>query len=101
MYTEEFKKINPMAKVPALIDTENNLNLAESHAIIRYLCLKYPQKLEKWYPVHDLVKRAKIDEYLDFHHTNTRKCAMLIFNTLFAPNLGIDNSKFDKEQAKK
>lgn len=90
-----------MSRVPALVDTENNLHLAESHAIIRYLCLKYPEKLEKWYPMNDSIKRAKIDEYLDFHHTNTRKCANLIFWTLFAPNLGLDTSKFDKEQAKK
>ena len=94
-------KINPMAKVPAIVDTENNLFLAESHSIMRYLCLKSPTHLNKWYPVNDLAKRAKIDEYMDFHHTNTRKCALLIFNSLFAKNLGIQNPDFNEEVAKK
>ncbi len=56
---------------------------------MRYLCLKYPIHLEKWYPVNDLAQRAKIDEYMDFHDTSTRYCANLIFNTLFAKNMGI------------
>ena len=51
--------------------------------------------------MNDFTKRAKIEEYLDFHHTNTRKCANLIFNTLFAPNLGVADPKFDKERARK
>lgn len=68
---------------------------------MRYLCLKYPTNLTKWYPVNDLARRAKIDEYMDFHHLNTRKCAMLIFNTLFAKNLGINNSNFNEEVARK
>ena len=39
--SEKFAKINPMRKVPAIHDTENGLTLAESHSILRYLCLKY------------------------------------------------------------
>ncbi len=31
-----------MGKVPAIEDTENGLKLAESHAIMRYICSKYP-----------------------------------------------------------
>ena len=42
-----------------------------------------------------MVKKAKINEYMDFHHLHTRLCANLIFNTLFAKNLGINNSDFD------
>lgn len=30
-----------MKRVPAIFDTENNLALAESHSILKYLCQKY------------------------------------------------------------
>ena len=78
-----------MKKVPAITDSDNNLQLAESHSIMRYLALKFPDNVNNWYPIKDIARRAKIDEYMDFHHTNTRKCANLIFNSLFAKNLGI------------
>jgi glutathione S-transferase len=67
---------------------------------MKYLCNKYPQYVGDWYPANDYVKRAKIDEYLDFHHTNTRKCALYIFNTLFAKNMGVPTDpQFVKEAA--
>lgn len=37
---------------------------------MRYLCRKYSLP-DHWYP-SDNKKRAKIDEYLDWHHTNLR-----------------------------
>lgn len=37
---------------------------------------------------------------MDFHHTNTRKCAYLLFNTLFAPKIGIKDPAFLPEKAK-
>lgn len=69
--------------------------------MMRYLALKYPENLQQWYPKDDLATRAKIDEYLDFHHLNTRNCANLIFNTLFAKKLGVENPNFNPEEAKK
>lgn len=102
MRSEEYKKINPMAKVPAIEDTDNGLKLAESHTIIRYLCNKYPNHVGDWYPAQDYVKRAKIDEYLDFHHTGTRKCSFFIFNSIFAKNIGIPTDpQYVPEEAKK
>lgn len=83
------KNVNPMGKVPAIVDTENKFALAESHTIMRYLCNKYPQHVGDWYPASCNVQRARIDEYLDFHHLNTRKCSFLIFNSVFAKNLGL------------
>lgn len=85
-----------MRKVPAILDTENNMALAESHSIMRYLALKYPQHLQQWYPTEDLVKRAKIDEYLDFHHLNTRRCANLIFNSIFSKKLNAVDPLFNE-----
>ena len=68
---------------------------------MRYLCQKY--KLDKkWYPSsNDVVRTAKIDEYLDFHHLNTRLCASWIFNSMFAKKLGIVDPTFSEEKVKK
>ncbi len=40
--TEEFRKINPFMKVPAIV--HNDFCLDESHAILRYLCSVFPVK---------------------------------------------------------
>jgi glutathione S-transferase len=69
-----------MGKVPAIVDPETNIKLAESHAIMRYLCRKYPTQAGSWYGNNDYLKQARIDEYLDFHHSNTRKCHYYLFN---------------------
>lgn len=67
---------------------------------MRYLCEKY-QLDEQWYPRKDLKRQAKINEYLDMHHTSTRKCSYLIFNTLFGPKVGIIDPTFKEDYAKK
>ena len=53
-----------------------------SVAIFRYLCGKYsiPDNL---YP-KDLVKRAKVDEYLEWQHMNTRYFYIPVFKYLNA-----------------
>jgi len=81
-------------------DTEAGLSIGESHAIIKYLAKKFKTQ-ENWYPHVDLKRAAKIDEYLDLHHTVTRKIANLIFFTLFAPALGVKDPNFSSERAKK
>lgn len=91
----EFAKINPMRKVPAIHDTDNNLYLAESHTILRYLCLKFNLP-EQWYPRSDLAKQAKVNEFLDFHHANTRKCSYLVFHLLFAPIVKFGDPTFNE-----
>ena len=69
-----------MKKVPALVD--GSLRMGESHAIIDYLIQKH-QIQEQW-GWDDLPLRARVQEYLHYHHTNTRKCAMLLFSQLFS-----------------
>eukprot|EP01088_Endostelium_zonatum_P005286 TRINITY_DN1683_c0_g1_i1.p1 TRINITY_DN1683_c0_g1~~TRINITY_DN1683_c0_g1_i1.p1 ORF type:complete len:225 (+),score=42.78 TRINITY_DN1683_c0_g1_i1:91-765(+) len=78
--SEEFLKVNPAHGIPAIDD--GGFTLAESHAIMTYLCTKH--KLTKWYPT-DLKQRAKVDEYLNFHHNYTRYATADIFRpTLMA-----------------
>ena len=59
--------INPLLKVPAIID--DNITLYESNTINRYLCNSL--KIEdRWYP-KDPVKRAYVDLYFDWHSSNS------------------------------
>ena len=44
---------------------------------MRYLVSKYNLP-DHWYPANP-ERRAKVDEYLDWHHTNTRAGAAMYF----------------------
>ncbi|KAJ9173597.1 hypothetical protein P3X46_016714 [Hevea brasiliensis] len=83
----EFKEINPMGQVPAIIHGE--LKLFESHAILIYLASAFTGVADHWYPT-DLVKRAKIHSVLDWHHSNLRRgTAAYVFNSRIAPVFGL------------
>jgi glutathione S-transferase len=95
--TAEFRKVNPMGQVPAIVD--GRFKLFESHAILRYLASVFPGVPDHWYPA-DLFTRAKIDSILDWHHTNLRRgAATLIMNTALAPFLGLTPSPEAAKQA--
>ncbi|XP_054282304.1 glutathione S-transferase theta-1-like [Macrosteles quadrilineatus] len=69
----DFEKLNPFKKVPVL--EHNGFVLTESVAILRYICreLNVP---DHWYP-QDSQLQARVDEYLEWQHLNTRLfCAM-------------------------
>jgi len=67
--------------VPRMDD--NGLVLNESHAIMCYLGDKFNWKL---YP-KDPVVRAKIHEYMNWHHQNTRRISLALFSTVMRPDL--------------
>jgi len=75
--SEEFLKLNPVGKVPVLVDTDNDFILTESIAIFRYVSRKHPNAL---YP-DGAVDQAKVDEYLSWQHMNTRMKASAVFIT--------------------
>lgn len=63
---------------------------------MKYLCQKYKVS-EQWFPQEDLAKQAKINQFLDFHHSGTRKCSYLAFHTLFAPITKTGDPTFNSE----
>lgn len=71
--TDEFRdNVNRFKKVPAIVD--NGFQLSESVAIFRYLTARN-QIEDHWYPKDDQI-RARIDEYMEWQHLNTRQtCA--------------------------
>ncbi|XP_044051748.1 glutathione S-transferase theta-2 [Siniperca chuatsi] len=73
--TPDFTKLNPMQKVPVMVD--NGFVLTESDAILKYLATKYDVP-EHWYP-RQPERRAKVDEYTAWHHSNTRPHAAKVF----------------------
>jgi len=66
----EYLKINMFHKVPAIKD--GSFTLTESVAILRYVAQKYNVS-ENWYPRKDVQKQARVDEFLNWHHTGLRK----------------------------
>ncbi|KAK7399217.1 hypothetical protein VNO78_10396 [Psophocarpus tetragonolobus] len=83
----EFRAINPLRKVPAIVD--GRFKLSESHAILIYLASAFPGVADHWYPA-DLSRRARIHSVLDWHHQNLRLgAATVVLNTVLAPLLGL------------
>ena len=71
-YSSDYKNINPISKVPAIKLTHNGKDfiLKESISILKFLS-EYYKVDDKYYP-SDIFRRALINEYLDWHHLNTR-----------------------------
>ncbi|XP_061373753.1 glutathione S-transferase T1-like [Gastrolobium bilobum] len=83
----EFREVNPLQKVPAIV--HGSFNLSESHAILVYLASAFPGIADHWYPT-DLFRRSKINSVMDWHHSNLRHGAMgYVVNTVLGPALGL------------
>ena len=59
----------------------NKFCFFSSVAILQYICMKY--KLEShWYPLDDTVTHARVQEYLNWQHANTRYNGTMLFRIL-------------------
>nr|KYP65616.1 Glutathione S-transferase theta-2 [Cajanus cajan] len=82
----EFREVNPLQKVPAIV--HGSFNLSESHAILVYLASAFPGIADHWYP-SDIFRRAKINLVLDWHHSNLRHGAVnYVLDTVLGPATG-------------
>jgi glutathione S-transferase len=99
--SQEYAKVNPDRKVPAMREPDTGYTLFESHAIMRYLASTHQNQIpDNLYP-RDHQERALVDAYLDWHHGNTRKAGWLLYNSLVRPMLGLADSTVDMEALKK
>jgi glutathione S-transferase len=81
----EFLAINPLGQIPAI--QEGDFTLGESNAILIYLQAAH-SGTASFYPL-DPKLRAKVDQFLHWHHAGTRKVSWLAFGIIFAPSFGI------------
>ena len=76
-FTKDYTKLNPNNRIPTLIDSDGFV-LWESHAIIRYLCQKYENKI---FPT-DIKSQAQINKWMDWQITTLYPPLRTIFFNL-------------------
>jgi len=81
--TQEYRDKNPIGAVPRL--EEDGFVLNESHAIMCYLGDKFSWKL---YPSEPQI-RARIHQYLNWHHQNTRRITLALFAPVMRPDVAL------------
>ena len=88
----DFLKKNPNGTIPFLEDNEAGLAIAESQAILVYLCRKY-----NWYDLYpiDPVRSARVDWYLHSHHRGMREASLAYFAPNVRKDLNIPKSLID------
>jgi len=81
-YQNDYEEVHPFLQVPAIDD--GGFKMIESVAIFRYLCQKYNVD-DHWYP-RDFAKQARVDEYMEWQHANTRfHCALYFQHKVLIP----------------
>jgi glutathione S-transferase len=83
--SQEYLKINPVGKVPAIDD--QGFLLFESSAISKYLADKH----NSFYYPRDLERRAIIDQWIDFSNIHVQTAlGRVFFNRVVAPSQGLE-----------
>ncbi|KYR00885.1 hypothetical protein DLAC_02946 [Tieghemostelium lacteum] len=96
--SDEYAKINPFKKVPAMQD--GDIILYESHTILRYLAHTF--RLDDFYHSRCITERCRVDTYLDWHHLGLRRYAStLFFQKFLVPRLNMKPSADFLKEAEK
>ena len=82
--------VNPRGTIPAIDD--DGFLLWESPAIMIYLCEKHRWN-EMW--PDDPLHRARVNQYLHFHHRNTREQVARWSQALWPTVFGVKNPSWD------
>jgi glutathione S-transferase len=82
----DYLKTNPAGQVPALRDGEDVV--LESAAIMEYLVAK--KELPGHWVGRTPLERARVSEYLHWHHTHLRRAASAFYKTFFADGGDVD-----------
>jgi len=91
----EYLKISPSGSVPAIED--NGFTLFESAAILIYLSEKYGWS--DLYP-NDIHLRAKVNQYLHWHHRNTREITIKLVAPYVRPEFKLPFGPSEEIKAK-
>lgn len=84
-------------KIPLLEDTRTGFSVAESPAILSFLCEHYGWE-DTLYGRPGTHEKATIDSYMHWHHTGTRSLSAYMYPYL--REVQKDASYFEKEQAR-
>eukprot|EP00516_Mucochytrium_quahogii_P013551 CAMPEP_0203800766 /NCGR_PEP_ID=MMETSP0100_2-20121128/10789_1 /ASSEMBLY_ACC=CAM_ASM_000210 /TAXON_ID=96639 /ORGANISM=" , Strain NY0313808BC1" /LENGTH=225 /DNA_ID=CAMNT_0050707065 /DNA_START=46 /DNA_END=720 /DNA_ORIENTATION=+ len=82
--SKTFREMCPPGIVPVLEDSDAGLVLWESNAILTYIAAKHGMK--DLYPT-DFAQRAVVDQWLHWHHGNSRTFTMALFAPVIRPDL--------------
>ena len=91
----EYLAMCPSGTIPCIKDDE--LVLWESNAILTYLADKY--QWNDLYP-RDPARRAKIDQFLHWHHYNSRRFTIGLFAPILRPDLKLSADELQATKKK-
>ena len=91
----KFRTKFPLGTVPSMED--GDVCLAEAPAILAYLSRKF--QWNDYYP-EDITRRARIDEYMHWHHSNTRAIAKPYFAAAVRPDIKMSAEAIEEEKGK-
>lgn len=89
---DSFLSKNPLGQVP-LLEEDSGFMLAESSAILTYLCEKHAWDL---YP-SSAADRARVNSYLHWHHSGTRQLAR-VFGPMVRPDLKVPPEEMEQRR---